>query len=133
MLKCCKCKKEYPKDMVYSTKQTHFNTRQHSCKSCKTEATTKRRHEGKRKKSELEASKRAYQNHKVKWIARAKIRYAVKIGKIKKPKKCEVCERIKPVQGHHEDYSKPLEVIWLCSGCHADVHKKLQLPLTTNH
>jgi hypothetical protein len=26
------------------------------------------------------------------------------------------------VHGHHEDYSKPLEVIWLCPRCHHRLH-----------
>jgi len=26
------------------------------------------------------------------------------------------------VQGHHEDYSKPLEVVWLCPRCHTRLH-----------
>jgi hypothetical protein len=26
------------------------------------------------------------------------------------------------VHGHHPDYSKRLEVVWLCSVCHAAVH-----------
>ena len=73
-----------------------------------------------------EASKRAYQNHKEKWIARAKARYAITKGIIIKPKKCEVCELVKPLQGHHEDYSKPLEVIFLCYSCHAEADKLLE-------
>lgn len=72
------------------------------------------------------ASKRAYLKHKHKWVARAKLRYAVKKGIIIKPKWCEVCELVKPLQGHHEDYSKPLEVIWLCTGCHADADRILE-------
>ena len=66
------------------------------------------------------ASTKAYENHKEKWVARAKARYAIIKGLIKKPKKCEVCEEIKPLQGHHEDYTKPLEVIFLCYSCHAE-------------
>lgn len=27
-------------------------------------------------------------------------------------------------QMHHEDYSKPLEVTWLCRPCHLQVHGK---------
>ena len=36
---------------------------------------------------------------------------------------CEVCGNVKS-QGHHEDYSKPLEVIWLCSVHHKERHIK---------
>lgn len=40
---------------------------------------------------------------------------------------CEVCAKTGHVQsgkshGHHEDYSKPLEVIWLCPLHHKWVH-----------
>lgn len=34
---------------------------------------------------------------------------------------CRDCGALK-VQAHHEDYSKPLDVIWLCQKCHKAVH-----------
>jgi len=35
------------------------------------------------------------------------------------PGVCSVCSSLK-VEAHHEDYSKPLEVIWLCKKHHAE-------------
>lgn len=47
---------------------------------------------------------------------------ALRSGKlIKKP--CEVCGKQK-VQAHHSDYTKPLEVQWLCTEHHAREHQK---------
>lgn len=40
----------------------------------------------------------------------------------KKP--CSVCGNPK-VQAHHDDYTKPLDVEWLCTSCHA-LHHKMQ-------
>lgn len=78
------------------------------------------------KAARARADKNRYARHKIKILARLKARYAVKDGTLLKPKKCEVCTEIKPLQGHHEDYSKPLEVIWLCSSCHADADRVLE-------
>lgn len=36
---------------------------------------------------------------------------------------CEDCGS-KDSQKHHEDYSKPLDVIWLCRPCHLNRHRE---------
>lgn len=59
--------------------------------------------------------------------AREQVKSALKTGRlVKQP--CGICgEQIS--QAHHTDYSKPLEVQWLCSGCHAELHKKINLQI----
>lgn len=42
-------------------------------------------------------------------------------GKLKR-KPCENCGA-KRTEKHHDDYSKPLQVRWLCKGCHQTLHK----------
>lgn len=50
---------------------------------------------------------------------RAKLIYAVKKGKITRPKVCPNCGSDKyRIEGHHDDHTKPLEVEWLCQPCH---------------
>jgi len=56
--------------------------------------------------------------------ARRQLREAVNLGKITR-NPCEVCGKQK-AHGHHDDYSKPLEVRWLCALHHSEVHKKLK-------
>ena len=53
--------------------------------------------------------------------ATQKVYQAVKRGKlVRQP--CEVCGAEK-VEAHHPDYSKPLDVMWLCRKHHADWHR----------
>jgi hypothetical protein len=44
---------------------------------------------------------------------------AVQHGWVVKPTTCSECNKKSIIHGHHEDYSKPLEVQWLCPKCHA--------------
>lgn len=54
--------------------------------------------------------------------ARIDLKNAVKSGKVKKPKICQECKVSCNPDGHHSDYSKPLEVNWLCKSCHKSAH-----------
>jgi hypothetical protein len=50
---------------------------------------------------------------------------AVKSGMIVRPDHCSRCLIPGEPQAHHDDYSKPLDVMWLCPICHAARHKEL--------
>jgi len=43
---------------------------------------------------------------------------AIDRGDLIRPATCDECHKEGKVIGHHEDYSKPLEVQWLCPKCH---------------
>jgi monoamine oxidase len=44
-------------------------------------------------------------------------------GEIEKPPYCELCGVFDvKIHAHHEDYSKPLDVLWLCHDCHMSLH-----------
>jgi hypothetical protein len=58
----------------------------------------------------------------VKRAARVAVGNAVRDGALLKSPECEVCGVTTDTHGHHEDYSKPLEVIWVCTACHALIH-----------
>ena len=36
---------------------------------------------------------------------------------------CALCREVK-TEAHHEDYTKPIEAIWLCNPCHRELHRK---------
>ena len=54
-------------------------------------------------------------------IARGVVNHALRDGRIEKPSACEICGNNAKLQAHHADYSKPLEVIWICSPCHGQI------------
>jgi hypothetical protein len=43
-------------------------------------------------------------------------------GTLSKPERCESCDAAVRLNGHHDDYDKPLEVAWLCPLCHKATH-----------
>lgn len=61
------------------------------------------------------------EEQKIKANARSYVNTYIRRGKIKKGF-CEICNS-ENVQAHHNDYSKPLEVRWLCNKHHIEHHK----------
>ena len=113
---------------------------QHWCRSCQREynATPERRaaikKSGAANRAEVERRyRRSSKGRKVrrtvdrrrrrevpeKMRAKDKVKYAIKTGRLVR-QQCEKCG--KPAQAHHDDYSKPLEVRWLCNKHHREEH-----------
>ncbi len=56
--------------------------------------------------------------------AKSKVNDAIRRGHmVKQP--CQVCGRVDHVHGHHDDYTKPLEIMWLCPIHHRERHRQL--------
>ena len=70
-----------------------------------------------KKKAEVDAYRKKYPER---MSAYAAVKTALKSGKIKK-EKCFYCKR-KDTQAHHEDYSKKLDIIWVCPIHHKILH-----------
>lgn len=53
-----------------------------------------------------------------------KLNHAIKLGIVIRPNKCGVCKKTDGlIMAHHPDYKKPIDVVWVCSGCHIKIHK----------
>ena len=66
------------------------------------------------------------ESNREKLRAEGKLDYAVSTGKINRPEECSICHKKCIPHGHHYDYSKPLDVIWVCEVCHAKLHAKIR-------
>lgn len=53
------------------------------------------------------------------------VMWALRLNVLSKPENCERCKLKVRLEAHHEDYSKPLEIKWLCKICHMHEHDKL--------
>lgn len=53
--------------------------------------------------------------------ARYAVSNAVRDGRLQK-RPCAFCGSEKDLEAHHHDYTKPLDVTWLCTACHRKFH-----------
>jgi hypothetical protein len=92
-----------------------------------------RRAEKNRAYAKTEAGKRSMLASRQRWLAKHPAKRAAHIilgnavsaGRISKPVNCQVCGAGGRIDGHHDDYTKPLDVIWCCRKCHVQIHKEL--------
>ena len=109
---CKDCTKAY--DVLYRAKNRDKKKRQDKAYSL-TE---------KGKSSHNASTKKWNYNNALKSKAHTLLNNSVRDGKIVKPNKCKECNNETNIQAHHEDYSKPLDVVWLCVSCHKIRHLK---------
>lgn len=144
MKTCFKCGTEKPFSEYYKHPQMadgYLN----KCKECAKADSRKRgsdpEYERKRAKlphrvaarkayAKTEAGKAAGSRAKANWRKRNPNKYkahtmvsnAIRDGKLEKKTECEVCSSDFGIHAHHDDYSKPLDVRWLCAVCHKAWH-----------
>lgn len=54
------------------------------------------------------------------------VRIALACGEVTRPVKCDLCEKQNAfIDAHHNDYTKPLEIEWVCRKCHKMVHRQI--------
>ena len=110
-----KCKECTKSDVMARYRLTIENRREY-------ERVRSRRPE--RKLKALEYQRRRRIRNKQKCSAYWKVAFAVSVGKIDR-RPCVVCEDPNS-EAHHADYSKPLDVQWLCFKHHRQLHGQLK-------
>jgi hypothetical protein len=79
-----------------------------------------------------EYGRRWYEKNKEKKRANVELRRAIVTGIVVKPISCSACGAVGcPIEGHHDDYSKPLSVRWLCTKCHGETRRKPRVQMRT--
>lgn len=93
------------------------------CRKCNTDRMRKYVNNPKNRETVYKSVYASMKRHADRQFARYQLNYQIGKGNIIRPKICTVCLESKKIEGHHTDYTKPLDVIWACRQCHADLHK----------
>jgi hypothetical protein len=115
--KCYTCKGMFPKTAFNKEARQKYGIQKH-CRKCANERVRKWREDNREKFNENHNRSRKANAEKYK--ARYALNSAVLKGELLKLP-CVVCGN-EDVEAHHEDYSKPLEVMWLCKTHHTAIH-----------
>lgn len=118
MERACKtCGKMTPLSEYPPNAKSHDGLRS-ECRPCFRARTRPQRQQWRQKNRERDRSReRAIDPQKKNAVLT--VQRAVLRGDLKRPDACERCGRLSSrIEGHHEDYAKPLEIVWLCKPCH---------------
>lgn len=113
---CTRCREVKP-TYDFHKKGDSRDKYSHYCAECSREASRLRR---KRLPNDWRS-----RSGSVEVVARQMVRNRIHGGTLERGA-CEVCGVSKDIQAHHNDYSKPLEVRWLCRKHHVEYHYNLR-------
>lgn len=54
------------------------------------------------------------------------MRFSIASGRIRPRRKCETCGRVGKMHGHHPNYDRTKDVLWLCPTCHIGWHRRVE-------
>ena len=120
--KCKECQKEYDKERANAPHRV--KAREDYAKTdrgIKARERARARWANNNREKIYESTKLYREKNPKKCRAHGKVAYELKMGNLT-PKPCEVCGAEKAV-AHHDDYSKPLDVRWLCQAHHKQWHR----------
>lgn len=131
---CFKCGQEFPLDRFYKNSMMK-DGRMNKCKEC-TKADVRENRAKKityyRNFDRARGARRTtsqVREYRMKnpdvYRAHNAVNNAVRDGKLNKKTECERCGGFDRIHGHHDDYSRPLDVMWLCAACHKKRHLEL--------
>lgn len=115
---CTKCNRELPLTEFHKDNREGRNYYS-SCRECK--AKYRRRNKNRLLSTQYKRRERKREDLSPKRKAWNKVYYALKTDKITKPNVCQICGKAENIQAHHDDYSKPLDVTWVCQYCHVEL------------
>ena len=137
MKECFKCKTVKPLSDFYKHSKM-ADGYVNKCKECNKNDVTEHRNknlekireydrargkESKRLKATAEITRAWRAEDSRRAVAHSSVARAVRNGTLSRQPCCR-CGDAKTV-AHHEDYDKPLEIVWLCQPCHKQRHKEI--------
>jgi hypothetical protein len=143
---CNRCKTTKPPEEFNKNRTTKTGL-SNWCKLCCSEQQKEYRKTNRyKKKPEKHRQTEAYKlkrklycrDNRLRMKANSQVLRAIRRGDLKRPQYCSKCKKHCRPHGHHDNYNKPLKVVWLCRSCHVSLHvdiakregtKLIKLPL----
>ena len=126
-----RCKECHKKKVKENREKKSDYYRDYDAKRFREDPKVKDRHKRYQKTT---AGKLSMEASRTKWVEKSPekraahviLGNAVRDGLVIKPEFCSKCgkkEVSRRIHAHHHDYTKPVDVTWLCAQCHKDEHK----------